>query len=160
MLAVAYYVLKVIICSGILFSYYRLALHNKIFHRWNRFYLLGTVIISLCIPLIKINILHNPSQNTSQVIKLLNVVTTGDEIIIEANAGSKPFISNEALIIGLYTVVSLVLLYILLRTLYSLSKLIKNNASQFIYGIRLVNTDTKGTPFSFSVIFSGTVSLI
>ncbi|MFT4019774.1 MAG: N-acetylmuramoyl-L-alanine amidase [Agriterribacter sp.] len=149
MLAVAYYVLKVIICSGILFSYYRLALHNKIFHRWNRFYLLGTVIISLCIPLIKINILHNPSQNTSQVIKLLNVVTTGDEIIIEANAGSKPFISNEALIIGLYTVVSLVLLYILLRTLYSLSKLIKNNASQFIYGIRLVNTDTKGTPFSF-----------
>ncbi|MFT3747538.1 MAG: N-acetylmuramoyl-L-alanine amidase [Agriterribacter sp.] len=149
MLAIAYYVLKVIICSGILFGYYRLALHNKVFHRWNRFYLLSAVIISLLIPIIKINILHDPSQDTSQVIKLLNVVTTGDEIIIEANAGSKHVISNEVLIIGLYTIVSLVLLYILLRTLYSLSKLIKNSASQFIYGVRLVNTDTKGTPFSF-----------
>ncbi|MCC6287282.1 MAG: N-acetylmuramoyl-L-alanine amidase [Chitinophagaceae bacterium] len=149
MLAVAYYLLKVIICSGILYGYYRLALHNKLFHRWNRFYLLCAVLISLSFPLIKINILHDPSRDASQVIKLLNVVTTGDEIIIEANAGSKPLISGKMLIIGMYGIVSLVLLYMLLRTLYGLSRLIKKNSTQFIYGIRFIDTDAKGTPFSF-----------
>ncbi|MFT3946275.1 MAG: N-acetylmuramoyl-L-alanine amidase [Agriterribacter sp.] len=149
MLAVAYYLLKVIICSGILYSYYRLALHNKLFHRWNRFYLLCAVIISLSFPLIKINITHDSSQRTSQVIKLLNVVTTGDEIIIEANAGGKPLITGEMLIIGIYIIVSIGLLYVLLQTLYNLSRLIKKNNTQFIYGIRFIDTDAKGTPFSF-----------
>ena len=149
MIAVAYYLLKVFICSGILYGYYRLALHNKLFHRWNRFYLLTAIVISLSFPLIKINIMRNPSQDTNEVIKLLNVVTTGDEIIIEANAGGKPLISGEEMIICLYILVSLGLLFMLMHTLYNLSRLIKKNASQFIYGIRLVNTDAKGTPFSF-----------
>jgi hypothetical protein len=39
MIAFAYYLLKVIICSGILYGYYLLALRNRIFHHWNRYYL-------------------------------------------------------------------------------------------------------------------------
>lgn len=149
MLAVAYYLLKVIICSGILYGYYRLALQNKLFHRWNRFYLLSAVIISLSFPLIKINIAHDPSKDSSQVIKLLNVVTGGGEIVIEAGNSSKPFISSEMLAIGIYSLVSLVILGMLLHTLYALTKLIKQNSSRFVYGIRLISSEAKGTPFSF-----------
>ncbi|HRQ49313.1 MAG TPA: hypothetical protein PLR74_02175, partial [Agriterribacter sp.] len=86
MLAIAYYLLKVIICSGILYGYYRLALHNKLFHRWNRFYLLSAVAISLSFPLIKINVWHNPVEDEGQIIKLLNVVSTGDEYIYEVSS--------------------------------------------------------------------------
>ena len=56
MIAFAYYLLKVCACSGILFLYYQLALKNKLFHQWNRFYLLASIIFSLVIPVIQVTI--------------------------------------------------------------------------------------------------------
>ena len=70
MLTFAYYILKVIICSGILYGYYLIALRNKIFHRWNRFYLLAIVVISFTEPLIKINILQNEDGASTQAIHI------------------------------------------------------------------------------------------
>jgi len=149
MLSIAYYLLKVIICSGILYGYYRLALHNKIFHRWNRFYLLAAVIMSLSFPLIKINIWHTPSDDDGQVIKLLNVVTTGDEMVIEAGKNGSFHLTGEQGISILYLLVSLVLLVLLLHTLLKLSNLIRRHQVQKIEQINFVNTEARGTPFSF-----------
>ena len=59
MLAIAWYLLKVTICSGILLGYYWLFLRNKIFHSYNRFYLLAVIILALSVPLIQINICNN-----------------------------------------------------------------------------------------------------
>lgn len=148
MLATAYYLLKVIICSGILYGYYRLALHNKIFHRWNRFYLLASVVISLSFPLIKINIWHNPADD-GQVIKLLNVVTTGDEMVMEADKNGGFHLNGEQGISILYVIVSLVLLVLLLHSLLKLINLIRRHQVQKIEQIKFVNTEAKGTPFSF-----------
>jgi ABC-type multidrug transport system permease subunit len=47
------YFLKVILCSSIFFCYYWIALRNKKFHQYNRFYLLIAPIASWFIPLIK-----------------------------------------------------------------------------------------------------------
>lgn len=149
MLAVAYYVLKVIICSGILYGYYRLALHNKIFHRWNRFYLLCAVIMSLSFPLIKISIWHNPSDDDGQVIKLLNVVTTGDEMVFEASRNGAFHLTGEQGVLLVYVLVSLVFLFILVKTLFNLNKLVKQHQVQKIEQINFVDTEAKGTPFSF-----------
>ncbi len=148
MFAIAYYLLKVIICSGILYGYYRLALHNKIFHRWNRFYLLASVVISLSFPLIKINIWHNPADD-GQVIKLLNVVTTGDEMVMEADKNGGFHLNGEQGISILYVIVSLVLLVLLLHSLLKLINLIRRHQVQKIEQIKFVNTEAKGTPFSF-----------
>ena len=63
MLPIAYYLLKVIICSGILYGYYWLLLRNKVFHKYNRFYLMAAVVLSLLLPLIKINFWQ---QNAAQ----------------------------------------------------------------------------------------------
>ena len=149
MLSIAYYLLKVIICSGILYGYYRLALHNKIYHRWNRFYLLAAVIMSLSFPLIKINIWHIPSDDDGRVIKLLNVVTTGDEMVIEADKNGSFHLSGEQGISILYLLVSLVFLVLLLHTLLKLSNLIRRHQVQKIEQINFVDTEAKGTPFSF-----------
>ena len=43
------YLLKMIICSAILYAYYRVALYNERFHRWNRFYLLAAMVLSVVV---------------------------------------------------------------------------------------------------------------
>ncbi|HRO45958.1 N-acetylmuramoyl-L-alanine amidase [Agriterribacter sp.] len=149
MLAIAYYILKVIICSGILYGYYRLALHNKLFHRWNRFYLLSAVVVSLSFPLITINIWHAPAEDDSQVIKLLNIVTTGDEYVHEVSRSGSFHLSGEQVAIMVYMVVSLALIVILFHALVKLSRLARNNPLQKIQHINVIQTEAKGTPFSF-----------
>ncbi|HTN07388.1 N-acetylmuramoyl-L-alanine amidase [Agriterribacter sp.] len=149
MLAIAYYILKVIICSGILYGYYRLALHNKIFHRWNRFYLLSAVVISLSFPLIKINIWRSAAENDGQIIRLLNVVTTGDEYVHEVSRNGSFHLSGEAVAMMLYMVVSFALIIALCHALVKLNRLAKRNPLQKIHQINVVQTDAKGTPFSF-----------
>ncbi|MGN6539559.1 MAG: hypothetical protein ACTHKY_02000, partial [Ginsengibacter sp.] len=84
MITLAWYLLKVTICSGILCGYYFLALRNKVFHRWNRFYLLAAVVISLLAPIIKIDIFQkNEDQGT--VVQMLQTISYGDEAVIEYN---------------------------------------------------------------------------
>ena len=77
MLPLVYYLIKVIICSGILFGYYWFLLRNKIFHKYNRFYLLSLVCISLITPLVHINILHK-ATTSDQTIKILQVINSHD----------------------------------------------------------------------------------
>ena len=48
------YISQMMLCSAILYGYYHLFLRNEKFHQYNRFYLLGAIIISLLLPLIKI----------------------------------------------------------------------------------------------------------
>jgi len=40
MMPTLYYFLQVVVCSAVLYVYYLLALRNKKFHQYNRFYLL------------------------------------------------------------------------------------------------------------------------
>jgi len=79
MLPIAYYLLKVIACSGILYGYYWLLLRNKVFHKYNRFYLMAAVVLSLLLPLIKINFWQQNTEQQSSVIKVLQAVSYGDE---------------------------------------------------------------------------------
>ncbi len=149
MLTFAYYLLKVIICSGILYGYYLLALRNKIFHRWNRFYLLTAVILSLAAPLIKINIWQNSQEPQTQVIHLLQVVNTSDEHVYEYTRDKQSFIDISNLSVFIYTVVSGLLFAFLIQTLIKIRRLKHTYQSTLVEGINFINTDAKGTPFSF-----------
>ena len=83
MLSFSFYLLKVIICTGVLFGYYWFFLRNKLFHSYNRFYLLAIVVISLVLPVMKINIWHKANQPQTGVIKMLQVVNSSDEYMDE-----------------------------------------------------------------------------
>jgi hypothetical protein len=52
MLSLFIYILKAILVSGILLGYYWIGLRNTRFHYYNRFYLVGTVLLSLSLPLL------------------------------------------------------------------------------------------------------------
>ncbi len=51
--ALLIYFAKVLLSSTVLFAYYHLMLRDRTFHHYNRFYLLGIVVISLLLPLLK-----------------------------------------------------------------------------------------------------------
>ena len=83
MLTFAWYLLKVMLCSGIMFGYYLLGLRNKKFHVYNRFYLLASVILSWIIPILKFDF-WNETEGQPQIVKLLTVVANGDSYIANA----------------------------------------------------------------------------
>jgi TonB-dependent SusC/RagA subfamily outer membrane receptor len=149
MLPYFWYILKVIICSGILFGYYWLFLRNKIFHQYNRFYLLAALVLSQLLPLLRIDFWQQvPGQ--SQVIKVLQVVSEGDDymnnVIITANNDSW---NIQQLYPVIYWIVTMVLFLVLLQTLFIIRSLLKKYPVQLIDKFSFVNTDDKNTPFSF-----------
>src|SRR5450432_3396198 len=104
MITLAWYLLKVIMCSGILCGYYYAALRNKIFHRWNRFYLLASIALALVVPLMKINIFQKADADKGTVVRMLQTINNGDEIIIEYSRNSALQLSSENIIAGGYLV--------------------------------------------------------
>lgn len=152
MLPLAYYLLKVIICSGILYGYYWLLLRNKVFHKYNRFYLMASVMLSLLLPLIKINFWQPTADQPSGVIKVLQVVSSGDEymdnITVSTNNNAESFDVTQLYPFA-YLLVSLILLTVFLHTLFVIFNLLKKYPKQTIDKISFINTDAKSTPFSF-----------
>ena len=117
MIAFAYYLLKVIICSGILYGYYLLALRNRIFHHWNRYYLLATILLSLLLPLISIPIVQEVKQTPNEAVRMLEIVTTGDAYVQELNNGPFLHITTEQFLVLAYFLISMFFLFVMIRTL-------------------------------------------
>lgn len=147
----AYYLLKLVICSAVLFGYYWLFLRNKAFHEYNRFYLLGIIVLSLSLPLLKINITQNTGEPKTNVIRMLQVVTTGDEYMGNAIMHSSQETYSPVQFLPLaYALVSLVFLLLFIRMLVRIRRLMQAYTGVSIEHIHFVNTDhEKGTPFSF-----------
>jgi hypothetical protein len=149
MITLAWYLLKVIICSGILCGYYYLALRNKIFHRWNRFYLLASVVLALIVPVMKINIFQSSVEDKGAVIRMLQTINSGDEIIIEYSRHSGLQLSSENIISAIYLLTTTAFLSIFFLALYKIFRLKKKYPGTKMKGISFISTDAKGTPFSF-----------
>ncbi|MBC7689535.1 MAG: N-acetylmuramoyl-L-alanine amidase [Aquabacterium sp.] len=149
MLAFTFYLLKVTICSGILLGYYSLMLRNKIFHQYNRFYLLASVVLALLLPLVEIPVWHNASQPAPQTIQLLQVVNGSeylDEIVIVAR---RSYFSAAQLILLFYCITSLLFLSLFIQALIKIRSLFIKHRHRLVEDFYFVNTTAKGTPFSF-----------
>ncbi len=148
MLPFFWYMLKVIICSGILFAYYWLFLRNKIFHGYNRFYLLVAMMLSLLLPLLKINF-WQPATQANQAIRVLQAVSIGDDYMSNVVVATRSNWSLEQLYAMAYWFVSIIFLLVMLRTLFLIRALLKQYPVQRIEDVAFVNTNHESTPFSF-----------
>jgi N-acetylmuramoyl-L-alanine amidase len=152
MLPFAYYLLKITICSAVLFGYYWFLLRNKVFHGYNRFYLLAIVGLSIILPLCRVNIFAEKQVAQTSVIKMLQVVTNGDEYMDEVVIGAAQQ-NNFSLVNFLpfiYVLVSVVLFSLFLQMLFAIFQLLKKHAHTKMNNIHFINTAAaKGTPFSF-----------
>src|SRR5262245_56662894 len=79
MKAIFLYFLQVIIISAILYGYYHFFLRNKKFHGYNRFYLLGTFIVSIAVPFLNIPVYFVKEQvERTSILQTLTAVTSGN----------------------------------------------------------------------------------
>jgi N-acetylmuramoyl-L-alanine amidase len=145
-----FYLLKVILCSALLFGYYHLFLRNKVYHAYNRFYLLVSVIIAMLAPIINFKYFFIGTAVPAKPIQLLQVVTSGDEYLEEVIIYShRNFFSLSQILTFIYIFVSLVLLGGLIKVLIQIVQILKTNSSKYIHEIVFVESNAKGTPFSF-----------
>ena len=141
-----------------MYGYYYIALRNKVFHRYNRFYLMFTVALSLLLPLVKIDVLHQAAEQGT-AIKVLQAVSMQDEIVIEL--GSRNLLNTPTLIVAAFVFISLFFAVVLSHNLYKIYRIRKRFPLTKVKGIEFINTDVKETPFSFfnSIFWNNSIDL-
>jgi TonB-dependent SusC/RagA subfamily outer membrane receptor len=144
MTALAYYLLKMGLCSGVLFLYYHVALRNKLFHHWNRFYLLSAVLLSLALPLLQFNLFPNNDDG------LVYAMQSADDYLqaITIKATSPTVTPDQLAFLG-YAIVSLFFIGGFVQALLKIRRMLRRHQVQEVRSIRFVNTAEEGTPFSF-----------
>ena len=144
------YLGKMVLCSGILYGYYHLFLRNKRFHHYNRFYLLGTLVLPMVLPLVKIPVFNEEAGTLNQVVyQTVRIVTLPQETPpLPASPASSLFTLSN-LVWGLYGAGILVLLTILGRSLWYIRKISRQYPFEVIDTLKFYQTQEPGTPFSF-----------
>ncbi|RAJ87808.1 TonB family protein [Chitinophaga dinghuensis] len=137
------YFLQVICSSGILYGYYLLALRNKRFHEWNRYYLLLLPIVSLLVPLLKI-----PLESTDTSASFVYAYTY-TAVTIREGLSSRPTFSYQYLLTILYWIIAALLLLRLLVSCWRIIQLAKRLPQEPVQDYILVALDQPTSPFSF-----------
>ena len=154
MKSLLYYLLQMIVASGILYGYYHFVLRNKRFHHYNRFYLLAAMVISIAIPFLNIPVYFTHEQtNSSVVLHGLTVFSFSDFNEGTAQILSAPARMNlftwENILYSFYILIASLILFRIIFSLKKIRTISKNNPVEEIENIHFVNTDEPGTPFSF-----------
>lgn len=147
MQAILLYLLKSVVCLAILMLYYHIALRNKRFHYYNRFYLLMAVVLSLVLPLLHLE-WWQVNSNNKQVIRLANIVWVNDGA--DAADGTSTFVwdtTNIALIISI--AITLFLTASVIYKVVTLYRIKRKFPVSKMEQIDFVNTDLEQAPFSF-----------
>ncbi|MCQ4034953.1 M56 family metallopeptidase [Kaistella montana] len=133
---------KVFLASGVMFLYYQLFLKDKTFHHYNRFYLLGVLVLSMILPFFKISyftievntdiyLLYSKLQNFNST-KTLN--------------HDFPYFQLIAFVVGL---VSIFYLGKLFYGIFKIQQLKKEFSKEHFEGINFYQTNLSEAPFSF-----------
>lgn len=143
------YIVKVLICSGVLYGYYALALKNSTLHLWNRIFLLLAPVCSLVLPLIQF-----PFVQQGMVMKMLEVRAYASSSTTRAGA---PFDVNPLL----YTIYIGVVLALWVRMVLSWRKLkllAAQGQVQQDAGFTIIRHQEVVSPFSFfsKIFFNNT----
>ena len=133
------YLLKVIICSGILYAFYILFLEKEKMHVFNRFYLLGSLLACYIIPLITFEVKMPQKLLNATEAEPMNFNTIKPEATLFVN-----------LIWLIVIIVSVFFLIRFVAGLLKLNHLIRENELTVVcnYAI-LVNIHHSVSPFSF-----------
>lgn len=104
------YILKSAVCLAMFYLFYRLLLSKETFHRFNRMALLGVMLLSCLLPLVKVTVEQASSVN-AQVMSMEDLLLmyqwNSEAVVVEE--GSRPFRWQEGLVLvyfaGLFFVI-------------------------------------------------------
>ncbi|WP_343523433.1 M56 family metallopeptidase [Pedobacter sp.] len=150
------YLLKVTACTALFFGFYLLFLRKLTFFKINRFYLLGTLLLSFIIPVLQFEIKRETVvteiQDSANVpeLKSFNAVPVPlvQPVMPEYDRQAKPEINWPAIIYAVYVGVASLLLLIFLWRLLNLLKY-TGNYTKNSKGLKLISKSVGFTNCSF-----------
>jgi len=148
------WLLKTILCTALLLAMYKLLLEKEKMPRFNRFYLLCSILFSFIVPAITLRSNTPPTAVAAAILSAKDIFPFHAGLQQPATSSSYNFL--PALLGSLYTVVTGLLLYRFIKNLRAFSAAIKNNTMVPWHGALLVLTTGKQPPHSFlKYIFIG-----
>jgi TonB-dependent SusC/RagA subfamily outer membrane receptor len=147
MQAIFIYLLKVCACSGLLLGYYWIALRNKQFHQYNRFYLLCTLILSLVLPVLQLEWFTVQSGNETAIQFMQVLYMPAVNLGAPATARTISWQEVTATLLLLSFAVLLTRLLSRIVTIYRLKK--RYPCTRLNESVELIETDLPQAPFSF-----------
>ncbi len=135
------YLVKSVSVSGLLLIYYLLVLRNRRLHSFNRIYLLGTLLASLVLPLIRLDWrpIHGPDSQPLDVLIAR----------IAPHHTAQPALPVKIMVLGGYIGISVGLLLVLTGKIIRLHQLKKRHTSRRMAGYDLIEIKDPQAPFSF-----------
>ncbi|MFN5022275.1 MAG: N-acetylmuramoyl-L-alanine amidase [bacterium] len=149
-----FYMLKVALCSALLYGYYLAVLKDRQFHHYNRFYLLAVFLFSWIIPLVEIELKPFQGSTTPVTYQLAEVIADNNSSFEGMIVDDQSYFNWHWILPLLLGMVSFVVLIGVVRSLCHILYLIRRNPVNRLKDLNLVMTDAKCTPYSFfSYIF-------
>lgn len=148
------YFIQVIISSGILYGFYHFVLRNTLFHKYNRYYLLASVLLSVFVPFLNIPIYFSGNNHTTNGI--VNTIfyfgmDQGNEVVVSINKSTTKvdgFNWSQILLIA-YIFITLLAFLRMIVSLIKITNLKRKYPVEKIDSISFYKTNEPGTPFSF-----------
>jgi hypothetical protein len=137
------YVLKSIFISGVFMGYYWIALRNKSFNNYNRFYLLLSMACSLLLPLFNFSWFTIAQQELPIAHETFSFIST--QIVTD----SPSTFSWPAAIVYVASGISLFLTALFAFNIMKVYRLKRRSAIMKMDGINFINTNLENAPFSF-----------
>ncbi len=150
----ATFAVRLVLASGLLYGYYHYFLRNKLFHRYNRLFLLAIIPLGFVLAMVSIPIpwLAGSSGPTS-LPSTLSVIMEGSWeepiIIYPGGHGFTSYFSGQQWLIILYCAGIATGLFRLLQALLHIRKLSARLPAREMDGCLLYLTEAPGAPFSF-----------
>lgn len=141
------YLLKMMACSAIFYSLYAFLFQREKMLVFNRLYLLGTLAVSLLIPLITFTV----KQPVAVLLGNKPVQYLGPAIL-RTPSGQQPeqgFLSLDTLLVYIMVLVSLFLLFRLLKNVYRIRSLRLQSPCVYKSNIRVALIEEELVPYSF-----------
>ncbi|MFT4155739.1 M56 family metallopeptidase [Parafilimonas sp.] len=143
MIVLISYLFKSSVASGIFYLYYCVALRNKSFHSYNRFYLLSAIIISLITPFIHCAWFYTEAVQNIPLANLANKISS----ITESHSDN--FFDTVFFICCIYILINIALFVLLAARITWIYSIKKKNKNIKMQGFTLIETAVKQAPFSF-----------
>ncbi|MBK0370693.1 M56 family metallopeptidase [Flavobacterium agrisoli] len=136
------FLLKSTISLGILLAVYHLLLEKEKIHQFNRFYLLGSLLISLTIPFI-----------TIEIVQEVTTIATNQKLTFEQGTATVVLENSsnyyQLSILALYTAITFLLFVRFIKNLYTLIKKSKTNPTLSLQNATLILVEEPTLPYTF-----------
>lgn len=138
------YLLKSMLVSGILLGYYWFVLRNKRFHFYNRFYLIGTLVLSVILPLLDLNWYAIQEPKTFHIKKIVMLMDQPGTISL-----SEQSITWEKLLFSGMLLVSTILILLFIYGIVRIYQIKRKSIVTSLDDFDFIETDHQDAPFSF-----------